>query len=217
MTFEPAYVDELAEIMRWGFGYMQEEEGGSLYLRLSTRALEQPDRTLSEAQRAAIVAGAYWLREPGPEADVAIIFAGAMASEVMEAAEILAEDMPDVGILSVTSSDRLFTDWQAPLRAGTPSHVDALMSSSRHGRGWSPCRTAILAGCPGLARRPVGGSIPLVSLRLASLAISPICSRPTVSTPRRSSTWRPAPVLTPREIATIRTPASSFPSGLPVP
>ncbi len=127
VTFEPAYVDELAEIMRWGFGYMQEDDGGSLYLRLSTRGLEQPDRTLTEDQRAAVVAGAYWLREPGPDSDVALMFSGAMAPEVMEAAEILSEDMTDVGILSVTSSDRLFTDWQAALRDGRPAHVDGLM------------------------------------------------------------------------------------------
>src|SRR5205814_8842247 len=35
--FEPAYIDELAAIMRWGFAHMQEPDGGSVYLRLSTR------------------------------------------------------------------------------------------------------------------------------------------------------------------------------------
>ena len=34
---EPAYVDELAEIMRWGSEYMQADDGGSVALRLSTR------------------------------------------------------------------------------------------------------------------------------------------------------------------------------------
>ena len=38
-SFEPAFVDELAVIMGWGFPHMQREggEGGSVYLRLSTR------------------------------------------------------------------------------------------------------------------------------------------------------------------------------------
>ena len=48
-SFEPAFVDELAVIMRWAFAYMQsggetpertwlrDETGGSVYLRLSTR------------------------------------------------------------------------------------------------------------------------------------------------------------------------------------
>ena len=38
-SFEPAFVDELAVIMGWGFEHMQRDpgEGGSVYLRLSTR------------------------------------------------------------------------------------------------------------------------------------------------------------------------------------
>ena len=54
-AFEPAFVDELAVIMRWAFDYMQkdgeaapsernwlrDETGGSVYLRLSTRPIEQ--------------------------------------------------------------------------------------------------------------------------------------------------------------------------------
>ena len=45
-SFEPAFVDELAVIMRWGFEHMQREEGegGSVYLRLSTRTIEQVQR-----------------------------------------------------------------------------------------------------------------------------------------------------------------------------
>src|SRR6185369_16298116 len=55
-AFEPAFVDELAVIMRWSFEYLQrsgegdpnertwlrDETGGSVYLRLSTRQVEQP-------------------------------------------------------------------------------------------------------------------------------------------------------------------------------
>ena len=29
--------------MRWGFAHMQEPDGGSVYLRLSTRPIEQAD------------------------------------------------------------------------------------------------------------------------------------------------------------------------------
>src|SRR6476659_40355 len=48
-SFEPAFVDELAVIMAWGFQHMQREgaEGGSVYLRLSTRTLDQPQRILT--------------------------------------------------------------------------------------------------------------------------------------------------------------------------
>jgi pyruvate dehydrogenase E1 component len=44
-AFEPAFADELAACMEWAFGHMQEPQGGSVYLRLSTRAIAQPGRT----------------------------------------------------------------------------------------------------------------------------------------------------------------------------
>src|SRR5450756_2791223 len=47
-AFEPAYTDELAEILRWSFEYLQAEHGGSVYLRLSTRPLDQPERVMTE-------------------------------------------------------------------------------------------------------------------------------------------------------------------------
>ncbi len=65
-SFEPAYVDELAVIMRWAFAYMQksggevseqnwlrDETGGSVYLRLSTRPVEQIQRTMTDELRQA--------------------------------------------------------------------------------------------------------------------------------------------------------------------
>ena len=65
--FEPAFADELAVIMRWAFDHIQRDDGGSVYLRLSTRPLEQPQRGQIDADLAeAIVDGGYWLREPGP-------------------------------------------------------------------------------------------------------------------------------------------------------
>ena len=41
-TFEPAHVDELAVLLRHAFEYMQQPEGSAVWLRLSTRAIEQP-------------------------------------------------------------------------------------------------------------------------------------------------------------------------------
>ena len=49
-SFEPAFVDELAVLLRWGFAHLQAEEGGSVYLRLSTRPLEQPRRPIERAR-----------------------------------------------------------------------------------------------------------------------------------------------------------------------
>jgi Pyruvate dehydrogenase complex, dehydrogenase (E1) component len=91
-AFEPAYLDELAVMMRFGFEYMQrdgegdpdektwlrDQTGGSLYLRLSTRPVEQPQREMTTALADDIIAGAYWLREPGPNAEAVIAYTGAL-------------------------------------------------------------------------------------------------------------------------------------------
>ena len=104
--FEPAYVDELVAIMRWGFEHMQEPDGGSIYLRLSTRILDQPERTLSEADIAAVIAGAYWQVRPEPGAELSIAYTGAIAPEAREALEQIREDEPGAGLLAIPSPVR---------------------------------------------------------------------------------------------------------------
>ena len=64
--FEPSFVDELAAILRWSFEHMQHEDGGSVYLRLSTRRIEQPQREMTADLAASVIGGGYWLIEPGP-------------------------------------------------------------------------------------------------------------------------------------------------------
>jgi pyruvate dehydrogenase E1 component len=96
-------------ILRFGFDYMQrngdgdpdertwlrDETGGSIYLRLSTRPLEQPARTIDdELEQRAIVDGAYWLRKPGPNAEVVIAYTGAVAPEAIEATGLLGRGPP---------------------------------------------------------------------------------------------------------------------------
>lgn len=109
--FEPAFADELAAIVGWGFAHMQAEDGGSVYLRLSTRTIEQPTRTLSDADKHAITTGAYWLAPPAPGAELAIVYAGVVAPEAREAHAALLDDIPGAGLLAVTSPDRLHADW----------------------------------------------------------------------------------------------------------
>jgi len=135
-AFEPAFVDELAAIMRWGFGHMQHdgEDGGSVYLRLSTRMLDQPQRTITPDLERAITAGGYWLRRPGPNAELVIAYSGAVAPEAIAAAGLLGEGRRDIGLLAVTSADRLQAGWQAARRArragrdAAPSHVESLLA-----------------------------------------------------------------------------------------
>jgi pyruvate dehydrogenase E1 component len=146
-SFEPAFVDELAVIMRWAFDYMQreggepdektwlrDETGGSVYLRLSTRSLEQPQREMTPELADDIMAGAYWLRKPGPNAQVVVAYTGAVAPEAIEAVGLMAEDRRDIGLLAITSADRLNAGWTAAQRARerglvhARSHVERLLA-----------------------------------------------------------------------------------------
>ena len=116
VSYEPAYVDELAVLMRHGFDYMQQDDGGSVYLRLSTRSLPQPERTLTPQQQADIVSGGYWYAPPEDGADVAIVAMGAVTPEAIAAHESVARDFAGAGLLVLTSPDRLHSDWLAAQR-----------------------------------------------------------------------------------------------------
>ena len=80
--------------MLWGFGHLQEPAGGALYCRLSTRTIDQPAREIDVALGHDILAGGYWLAEPGRHAPLALVFSGAVAPEALAAHEALAEEMP---------------------------------------------------------------------------------------------------------------------------
>ncbi|MEM1104999.1 MAG: transketolase [Pseudomonadota bacterium] len=110
-SFEPTYADEVSEIMRWAFEHMQAETGGSVYLRLSTRALEQPDRE-GEAWKDDLLCGAYWLEPPRPETELVLVTCGATAPEVRAAADVMAEDFQHIAVLNAVSPDRLHNEWQ---------------------------------------------------------------------------------------------------------
>jgi pyruvate dehydrogenase E1 component len=131
-AFEPAYVDELAAILRFAFEYIQrdgdaasvdetswlrDQTGGSVYLRLSTRPIPQPQRTMTAEFAKQVIDGAYWLRKPGANAEVVVAYAGAVSPEAIEAVGLMAEDRRDVGLLAVTSADRLNAGWSAAQRA----------------------------------------------------------------------------------------------------
>ena len=131
--FEPAYVDELAEIMRWSFEHLQAPDGGSVCLRLSTRPLPQPERVMTEALRADVLGGAYWQAPPQPGSELAIAYCGAVAPEAIDAHAQILEDVPGAGLLVVTSPDRLHAGWRAAQAArasgatGAQSHLENLL------------------------------------------------------------------------------------------
>jgi pyruvate dehydrogenase E1 component len=136
-SFEPAFVDELAVIMGWGFEHMQRDpgEGGSVYLRLSTRSIEQAQRIMTPELQQGITDGAYWLRKPGPNAELVIAYTGAVAPEAIEATGFIGESRRDIGLLAITSADRLHSGWTAARklrrdRRGVQhlSHIEKLLA-----------------------------------------------------------------------------------------
>ncbi len=147
-AFEPAFVDELAAVMAWALAYIQkdgegeasertwlrDETGGSVYLRLSTRPIEQIKRPMTDELRQGIIDGGYWLRRPGPNCQIVVAYTGAVAPEAIEAVGLMAEDRRDVGLLAVTSADRLNAGWTAAQRARerglvhARAHIERLLS-----------------------------------------------------------------------------------------
>jgi len=147
-SFEPAFTDELAIIMQWAFDYMQrdgegdpdertwlrDETGGSVYLRLSTRQIEQPARKINPQFSEEVIDGATWLKEPGPNAEIVIAYQGTVATEAIAAAALLGGLRRDIGVLSVTSADRLNAGWQSAQRSRSKgkqyatSHIERLLN-----------------------------------------------------------------------------------------
>jgi len=108
--YEPACADELALLIEHAFRQMQAENGTSTYLRLSTRTLSQPQRT-NDCWKPGTIDGAYWRIAPTAPQPVAIVAMGAILPEALEAHAQLAEDMPGLGLLQVTSPAKLHRDW----------------------------------------------------------------------------------------------------------
>jgi len=138
-AFEPAFSDELAVIMGWSFEYLQrdvqivsdatgwqrEQTGGSVYLRLTTSPLEQPMRDISPELASDIIAGGYWWRKPGPNCELIIAYQGIVAEQALAAAGQLAGQCRDIGVLAITSADRLNAGWTAAQQARTDGHKQA--------------------------------------------------------------------------------------------
>jgi len=142
-AFEPAFVDELAAVMAWAFGYIQQdgeaaegswlrdEAGGSVYLRLTTRPIEQIKRMVTPELRQEIIDGGYWLRRPGPNCQVVVAYTGAVAPEAVQAVGLMGEDRRDIGLLAVTSADRLNAGWTAAQRAREAGRTNAISHIER--------------------------------------------------------------------------------------
>ena len=164
--YEPAYADELAAMMQEAFRLIDDPAGESTYLRLSTRSIAQVERA-DDRWRQGALAGGYWLREPGENAEAAIVAMGAVMPEALAAWKELREDIPGLGLLAVTSPDLLHRGWteaQAKRWHGErqPSHVEQLLSPLSRGAGLvtladaAPASLSWLGGVLGQRVAPLG-------------------------------------------------------------
>ena len=156
LSYEPAFADELAEIMRFGFTYMQDEnEGGSLYLRLSTRPLDQIKRSLDAAAKNEIISGGYWRTSPNAQTKTIIVYTGVLAQEAHEAHAEIGHS----ALLAITSPDRLYNDWQDK---GANAHIYKLLKQVPRGAkiitvlDGHPASLAWLGSVHGHQTRPLG-------------------------------------------------------------
>ena len=164
--YEPAYADELAAMMEEAFRLIDDPKGESTYLRLSTRSIQQADRE-DDRWRDGALKGGYWLREPGPGAEAAIVAMGAIMPEALAAWEELREDLPGLGLLAVTSPDLLHRGWTAAQAARwkgqrDPSHAEQLLSRLSPAAGLvtladaAPASLSWLGGVLGQRVAPLG-------------------------------------------------------------
>jgi pyruvate dehydrogenase E1 component len=164
--YEPAFADELAAMMEEAFRLIDDPGGESTYLRLSTRNIRQVERS-DENWREGALGGGYWLREPGPGAEAAVVAMGAVMPEALAAWEDLRDDVRGLGLLAVTSPDLLHRGWieaQAARWTGKrkASHVEQLLGRLSPNAGLvtiadaAPASLSWLGGVLGQRVAPLG-------------------------------------------------------------
>ncbi|MEA3081919.1 MAG: pyruvate dehydrogenase component [Sphingomonadales bacterium] len=164
--YEPAFADELAAMIEEAFRLIDSPDGESTYLRLSTRSIVQVERS-GDSWREGALAGGYWLREPGPSTEAAIVAMGAVMPEALAAWEELEADVPGLGLLAVTSPDLLHRGWtaaQAERWDGqrNASHIEQLLAHLSPNAGLvtladaAPASLSWLGGVLGQRVAPLG-------------------------------------------------------------
>ncbi|MGH9022755.1 MAG: transketolase-like TK C-terminal-containing protein, partial [Acidimicrobiia bacterium] len=150
---EPAFALALDWLLCDGLERLGDRERGeSLYLRLTTRPIDQAPfeearaRIGEEELRRQVLRGGYRLVDgaagPGDGPGVQIVCSGAVVPEALEATRALAEEGVVANVIDVTSADRLYRDWTGGLKAAIRSgchpeeshHLAALLPPAE--RSW---------------------------------------------------------------------------------
>ncbi len=117
---EPCYASEMEWLLLDGLQRLHDSDGEAVYLRLSTKPVDQSPFTElieehgEDAVRADVLAGGFRLRETRPADDQVLLFTcGAVVPETLAAAEVLAEEEGvEAGVICVSSPDRLYRGWR---------------------------------------------------------------------------------------------------------
>lgn len=133
---EPAYATPTDWLLCDGLAQLGEPTGSSLYLRLSTRPIDQApfhaarSRLGDEQIRRHVLAGGYRLLEPPPGATADVVFAasGAVLPEVVHAAHGLADEGVNATVLDITNQGRLYQGWLTRQR-GAINRADGIIGN----------------------------------------------------------------------------------------
>jgi pyruvate dehydrogenase E1 component len=124
---EPCFAQTLDWLLCDGLRRLGAPDGDSLYLRLSTRPVDQSpflaaaDRIGTDGLRADVLAGGYRLRESALAGAPRVVIAscGAVLPEAFHAAEALEAEGVAATVLDVVSPDRLYRGWRDELRSAS--------------------------------------------------------------------------------------------------
>ena len=163
---EPAYAGALDWLLCDALGRIASETPdrrgsgeGAYYLRLTTRPIDQAPFEAARARlgdavlRQGVLAGAYRLVDATELAaagapEVHLVASGAVMPEVLEAAAVLAREEVAAHVVDVTSLDRVYAAWRAPLREAVATNG--------------------IPGLPGVLRAAFARRAPIVTVHDAS-------------------------------------------------
>jgi pyruvate dehydrogenase E1 component len=160
--YEPAFAREVEWILLAALRDLAARQGESLYLRLSTRPIDQ--RLAPDAgRREAVLRGGYRLVDArpatgfDPERAVHVFATGAMVPEALEAARALGEERVFANVFVVTSPDRLYRGLGTPrpyleeLVGADEEDVPVVSVLDGH-----PHTLAFIGGALGVTQLPLG-------------------------------------------------------------
>ena len=149
---EPTYARALDWLLLEGIRRLSDPQGSSLYLRLSTRSIDQSpfdtaaDRIGTAQIRSDVLAGGYRLFEPGDGEPLIIAASGPIMPEVLAATDLLIEEGVAPLVIDITSLNLLYRGWVKALADATttstlPAGVGHLGSLIRPGERATPIVT----------------------------------------------------------------------------